>query len=177
MKFIQTSIPGTYTIRLDKHEDGRGFLARTWDKKEFSEHEISFDLLQGYTCTTLKKGTVRGFHFLVPPHEETKLTRVTRGSLYEVVIDLRPNSPTFKKWFGVTLKASDYTMFVIPPGCGHAVLTLEDNTEYIAYYSTYYKAASERGIRHDDPLFAIKWPIPVTIVSQKDRSWPDYDNR
>ena len=174
MKFTSTSVSGAYLIELEKREDERGFLARTWDRREFEEHGIVLNLLEGYTCSTLKKGTVRGPHYVIPPHKEIKLTRVIRGSLYEVIVDLRPDSATYRKWMGMTMKASDYKMLVTPGGCAHAVLTLEDDTEYISYYAPPYDAAHERGIRFDDPAFNINWPIPVSSVSEKDRSWPDF---
>lgn len=170
MKFTPLPIKDAFIVELEKHEDERGFLARSWDREEFRSYGIDLDLLQGYTCWTKKKGTIRGLHYLEVP--ETKITRVTRGKLYEVIVDLDS-----KQWFSAQFSADDYKMLIIPQGCAHAVLTLEGNTEYIAYYSSYYDPAKERGIRFDDPALTIKWPIPVTVVSEKDCSWPDYDNR
>ena len=170
MKFSKTPIAGAYIVDLEKRKDHRGFLARTWDRKEFREHRIDIDLLQGYLCKTKYKATPRGLHYSSLP--ETKITRVTRGKLYEVIVDLRT-----KQCFGQEFSGYDYKMLITPPGCAHAVLTLEDNTEYIAYYSSYYDASHERGIRFDDPGFGIKWLIPVAVISDKDRSWPNYENQ
>ena len=174
MKFSATTVLGAYVLDLEKREDDRGFLARTWDRRDIAKHGIDFEILEGYTCNTLKKGTLRGPHYVIPPHKETKLTRVIRGSLYEVIVDLRPDSSTYKKWLGLTMSASDYKMLLTPPGCAHAVLTLEDDTEYISYYAPPYDADHERGIRYDDPAFNIEWPIPISSVSEKDSSWPDF---
>lgn len=172
MKFTKLPISGAYIVELEKREDGRGFLARTYDKSEFNKYGINLDILQGYTCKTNKQGTLRGLHFM--KIAETKVTRVIAGTLFEVILDLRPGSITYKKWFGREFCASDYKLLVTPPGCAHAVLTLADDTEYIAYYNPNYNPEYERGIRWDDPMFDIKWPIKPKIISQKDQSWPDY---
>lgn len=174
MKFTPTTIAGLFVVDLEKRADERGFLARTWDKKEFAKYGIPLDVLEGYTCYTKKRGTLRGFHYMRAPKEEIKLTRVVRGKLFEVVLDLRPASPTFKKWQGFTLSAADRKLLVIPAGCAHAILALEDDTEYISLYNEPYDPTNEGGVRYDDPTFGIQWPIPVTVVSEKDRSWPDY---
>ncbi len=174
MKFNSTIISGMFVINLEPKADSRGFLARSWDRNDFVKHGLVFDPTQGYTCFTKKKGTIRGFHSIIAPHQETKLTRVISGALYEVVIDLRPDSQTYKQWLGFTFHASDYKMLVTPPGCAHAVLTLVDDTEYTSLYSPSYDPIIEKGLRYDDPAFGIIWPIPVEIVSEKDKNWPDY---
>ena len=111
---------------------------------------------------------------MIQPYAEYKLTRVIRGYLFEVVLDLRKDSPTYKKYFGIRLAATDNKLMLIPPGCAHAVLTLEDDTEYLSHYSVPYDSKKESGIRFDDPAFQIKWPIPINIVSEKDRSWSNF---
>lgn len=172
MKFTKTKIEGAYIIELEKKEDDRGFLARTWDIDEFKENGIDFNILQGYITSSIKKGTIRGFHFLTVP--EKKLTRVTKGSIFEVIIDVRPDSETFKKYEVFTLKDRDYKILYIGPGIAHAILTLGDNTQLLSLYSPAYSPSNERGIRYNDPSFDINWPIPITKVSKKDLSWEDF---
>lgn len=176
MKFIETKIKGVYLIELEKKEDERGFLARTWDVNEFKKNGIDFNILQGYITSSIKKGTIRGFHYLTIP--EKKLTKVSKGSVYEVVIDVRPKSSTYRQWEAFILKDTDYKMLYVGSGIAHAILTLEDNTELMSLYSPPYAPGNEGGIRYKDPAFDIKWPISVEIVSEKDRSWEDFnDNR
>jgi|SRR3989344_4499221 len=172
MKFIETKIKGVILIELEKKEDERGFLARTWDINEFREKGIDFNILQGYVTSSLKKGTMRGFHFLKVA--EQKLTRVVRGAVYEVVIDIRPKSSTYKKWQAFTLRDTDYKMFYVGSGIAHAILTLTDNTELMSLYSPVFALGNEEGIRYNDPAFNIKWPIEVKNVSTKDFSWEDF---
>lgn len=173
MKFIETKIKGVILIELEKKEDERGFLARTWDIDEFKEKGIDFNPLQGYITRSVKKGTMRGFHYLKVP--EQKLTRVTKGMVYEVIIDLRSNSRTYKQWEVFTLKDTDYKLLYAGPGIAHAILTLEDNTELMSLYSPAYKVGNEGGIRYNDPAFNIGWPIEVKHVSKKDLSWEDFE--
>lgn len=172
MKFIKTKIEGAYVIELEKKEDNRGFLARTWDHQEFSQNGIDFVISQGYITRSVKKGTMRGFHFLTVP--ERRLTRVTKGSVCEVIIDVRPDSKTFKKYEIFTFKDTDHKMLYIGPGIAHAILTIKDNTELLSLYSPRYNSGNEKGIRYDDPSFNIKWPIRITKVSKKDLSWEDF---
>lgn len=174
MKFIPTKIKDCYILELDKKSDDRGFLARTFDKEKLKEFGINLDLVQGYVSFTEKKGTMRGIHFQVPPFSEYKLTRVTHGSIYEVVIDLREGSETYGAIEEIEFKASDYKMLIVPPNCGHAFLTLEDNTEFTNFSDRPFTAEFERGIKFNDSKFNISWPIPVEIVSEKDRSWEDF---
>lgn len=164
MNFTGLKINGASLIDLDKKTDARGFLARVWDN--------NFALEQGYLTYSKKKGTMRGFHYLKVP--EQKLTRVVRGSVYEVIIDVRPDSPTFKQWQGLTINAADYRMLYMGPGIAHAILTLEDNTELLSLYSPAYQPGNERGIRYNDPGFNIPWPVPVKSISEKDKNWEDF---
>jgi dTDP-4-dehydrorhamnose 3,5-epimerase len=172
MKFTETKIKGVYLINLEKKEDDRGFLARTWDVGEFKRNGIDFDILQGYITHSVNKGTMRGLHYLKVP--EQKLTKVIKGAVYEVVIDVRPDSKTFRKWEAFTLRDTDCKMLYVCPGIAHAILTLEDNTELMSLYSPSYVSGNEGGIRYNDPAFNIKWPIEVKHVSEKDKSWEDF---
>lgn len=171
MNLIKTKIEGCFVIDLDKKEDSRGFLARTFDKEQLKEMGINLDLVQGYVSHTLKKGTMRGIHYQVPPFAEYKLVRVTKGSIYEVVIDLRNDSKTFGVVESFEFKADEYRTLIVPPNCGHGFLTLEDGTEFINFSDKPFTPESEKGIRFDDPGFNISWPIPVEVVSEKDKSW------
>lgn len=172
MIFTDTKIKGVFLIELEKKEDDRGFLARSLDYEEFSKAGIDFSIEQGYITCSKKKGTIRGFHFLKVP--EKKLTKVIKGSVYEVVIDVRPTSPTFKQWEAFAIKDSDYKMLYMEPGIAHAILTLEDNTELMSLYSPAYSPGNEGGIRYNDPILTIPWPTDIMHVSDKDMSWEDF---
>lgn len=174
MKFIKTKFSGVFVVKLEKNEDKRGFLARWWEKEEFLKHGVDLEMVQGYISYTKKKGTIRGLHYMVPSSLEIKLTKVLKGSIYEVLVDLRRDSPTFKKWHGFRIKESDFRMLLIPRNFAHAILTLEDNTEFITLYSPEYDSKNEKGIRFNDPQFKFRWPINVKHVSDKDLSWPDF---
>lgn len=176
MKIIPTKIKDCYILELEKKEDDRGFLARTLDREKLKElFGIDLNIVQGYVTLSNKKGTMRGIHYQIPPFAEYKLTRVTRGSVYEIVIDLREGSETFGTVEGFEFKDSGYKMLLTPPNCGHAILTLEDNTELTNFSDKPFTPEFERGIRFDDPKFNISWPIPVEIVSEKDKSWTDFN--
>ena len=176
MIFKKTKLADACVIELAKHEDDRGFLARTWDKVEFEKQGIFFEPVQGYVSYTAKKGTIRGIHYQVEPAAEAKLMRCTKGRIFEVIIDLKPNSPTYKKWQGFEFGAADCKMLFIPKGFGHAILTLEDNCEFQNFSNQPHTPEFERGIRFNDPALKIKWPIAVKIISQKDKSWEDFDD-
>lgn len=172
MKFIHTKLPGAYIIELEKREDERGFSARTWCANEFRINGIDVNLAQGHIFFIKKKGTLRGIHWQAHPKEEANLLRVTKGVLYKFILDMRRDSPTYKKWEGFELKASDNTMLFTPEGVAHAALALEDSTEFINFSTAPFTPECERGIRYDDPTFRISWPIPVEHVSSRDASWP-----
>ena len=174
MIFKPTKISGAYIIELEKREDERGFLTRTWGKDEFAQNGINVDLVQGYTSFTKKKGTMRGIHYRTTPPYVAQLTRCLTGAMHEAIVDLRPGSPTYKQWEGFKFKSDDNKMLFIPEGCAHAVLTLEDNTLYINLYSQFYNDEFESGVRYNDPAFKIKWPINIKEVSPKDLSWEDF---
>lgn len=174
MKFSQTKLSGTYVVELEKREDSRGFFARTFCANEMTEHGLESKIVQTNMSRTMKKGTVRGMHFQTTPHQETKLVRCTRGSIYDVIIDIRPDSPTYKQWFGVELSAQNHTMLFVPRDFAHGFITLEDDCEVMYEVSEFYSPGFEGGIRYNDPAINIVWPIPVSDVSEKDASHPDF---
>ncbi len=175
MKFIRTSLEGAYLIGLDKYEDERGFFARIFCKSEFEEMGLSSKFIQVNNSLTRYKGTIRGMHYQLEPSAEVKIVRCIRGSLYDAIIDLRPDSSSFGEWFGSELSAENRQMMYVPKGFAHGFLTLEDNTETFYFASSSYSPDLERGIRYNDPYFGIEWPISVTQSSQKDRECPDFD--
>jgi len=173
MKFIKTKL-GAYVIELEPKKDERGQLVRTWSFDEFSANGIDLNLLQGYVSYTSKKGTIRGIHYRTKKPFIAQLTKCIKGSYFEAIVDLRPESKTFRKWEGFTIRAEDEKLLYLPEGFAHAVLTLEDDTIYINYYNGFYSSEVEGGLRFDDPAFNIKWPVPVEIVSEKDKSWENF---
>ena len=174
MIFTPAKIHGAYIIAPEKRGDERGWLTRTWCQKEFAEHGINTNLVQGYISFTKEKGTIRGLHYQITPYAENKLSRCLTGSIYEVIIDLRLDSPTYTQWQGFTFKACQNKLLFTPANCAHAFLTLEDNTQFMSFYSQPYNSEYEQGIRYNDPFFAINWPIKVEHISDKDQSWEDF---
>lgn len=175
MKFIKNNIKNSYLIALDKYEDKRGFFARVFCKKEFSKIGINLDIVQSNQSLTKTKGSIRGMHFQMEPFAETKIIKCLSGTIYDVIIDLRKDSPSFNKYFGTELSSKEKNMLIVPKGCAHGFQTLEDNTEIFYFVTQYYNPDSERGIRWNDPKFKISWPIQVTSISDKDKNWPDFD--
>ena len=175
MKFFETELKCSYIIELEKLEDERGFFTRIWDKKKMQDKGLDSDLVQMSFSFTKKKGTLRGMHFQKKPFEETKLVRCTRGKIFDVIIDLRPESNTYKKWIGVELKSDDLKMLYIPEGFAHGFQTLEDDTEVFYQMSNWFSPEHAQGIRWNDEEFNIEWPIKPTEISQKDANWHNYD--
>jgi dTDP-4-dehydrorhamnose 3,5-epimerase len=175
MEYHESKIRGVFEIRIEPKEDGRGFFARTWCQKEFEEHGLNPHLVQCSLSFNSKKGTLRGMHYQAAPYAETKLVRCTQGSIYDVVIDLRAQSPTFRSWISVVLDSKKRNMVYIPEGCAHGFLTLEDGSEVFYQMSQFYDAGSARGVRWDDPAFRIAWPEKVTVLSERDRTYPDFE--
>lgn len=175
MIFIETKLKGVFVIELEKLEDTRGFFARTWDRTQFKNNNLNFKLVQCSISFSRKKGTIRGMHYQIHPYEETKIIRCTRGKIYDVVVDLRPKSETFKKWFSIRLDYKNHRMIYVPKGCAHGFQTLENNTEVFYQMSQVHNPSSERGLRWDDPTFNIKWPLKNKIISEKDKKWKIYD--
>jgi len=175
MIFTETTLKGSFIIELEKREDERGFFARAWCKTEAEGHGLRSHFLQFNMSFSKKKGTIRGLHYQLPPHQEFKLVRCTKGAIYDVIIDLRSESPTYGHWMGVELRADNYKMLYVPAGFAHGFQTLMDSTEVFYPVSEFYAPASERGIRWDDTTFGIDWPeTDYLIISEKDKRWPDY---
>jgi dTDP-4-dehydrorhamnose 3,5-epimerase len=174
VKFTETPIRGAYVVDLEPRGDDRGFFARTYCAREFAAHGLRTDLVQGNVSFSRVKGTLRGMHYQLPPFGETKYVRCTRGALYDVIVDLRPDSPSYLKWHGVELTAENRRAFYVPEMCANGFYILEEDTEISYLVNQYYSPDHERGIRHDDPAFGIQWPGPVNLISPKDTSWPDY---
>jgi dTDP-4-dehydrorhamnose 3,5-epimerase len=177
MHFLDVDVIGAKVIDPSPHADERGRFMRAWCAKEFADHGIEFVPVQANMGFSVKKGTTRGMHFQVAPALEAKLVRCTRGSIFDVALDLRPESPTYLKWYGAELSAENGRMLYVPEGCGHGYQTLEENTEMHYMTSAYYTASAVRGARFDDPVFGIQWPLPVTVVSEQDRKWSLMEDR
>jgi dTDP-4-dehydrorhamnose 3,5-epimerase len=175
MTFHETKIPGVLQIHLEPKHDERGFFARSWCQREFESHGLNSKLVQCSVSVSFHKGTLRGIHYQAAPYAETKLVRCTRGAIYDVVIDLRSQSPTFKDWIAVVLTAENHRMVYVPKGCAHGFLTLEAESEVLYQMSEIYNAESARGVRWDDPTFRIAWPGKVEVISELDRSYPDFE--
>jgi len=174
MIFTPLRISGAFLIELERLSDERGFFARTFCEREFAAHGLCTRWPQTSVSFNTKNRTLRGMHYQIAPHEEVKLVRCTRGAVFDVIIDLRPNSPTWKQWCGVELSAENHQAIYIPTGCAHGFLTLADETELFYQIDTEYHAQSARGVRFDDRSFGIEWPHSPLIVAQKDRDYPDY---
>lgn len=174
MIFKETPIPGAYSIVPEKREDDRGFFARVWCAREFEEHGLDPRQVQTNISFNRYKGTVRGLHYQIAPHAENKLVRCTSGAIFDVVVDLRPDSPTFSQWFGLRLSAEEHNMLLVPEGCAHGFQTLCDSAEVSYQVSEYYAPEAERGARYDDPAFAIDWPLPAAAMSPKDAAWAPF---
>ena len=172
MYFSDAIIPGAKLIDPNPHQDNRGRFLRAWCVQEFSDHGINFSPVQANMGYSAQKGTVRGMHYQETPALEAKLVRCTRGSMFDVALDLRPDSPTYGKWYSVELSAQNGRMLYVPEMCAHGYQTLEDDTEMHYMTSAFYTPAAARGVRFDDPAFGIEWPLPVASVSEQDRNWP-----
>ena len=176
MIFSTTPLKGAYLIDLEKRGDHRGFFARFFCEKEFEKVNLEHRFVQINNSLTANKGTLRGMHYQLPPAAEVKVVRCIRGALYDVIVDLRPDSPTFKKWFGAELTAENRTMMYVPRGFAHGLVTLQDDTEALYLVSAFYSTKRERGLRFNDPAIGIQWPMKISETSEKDRSWPDLNS-
>jgi dTDP-4-dehydrorhamnose 3,5-epimerase len=195
MIFTETKLKGAYIIEIEKLEDERGFFARSWCQREFEAHGLSPRLVQCNISFNINKGTMRGMHYQVAPSEEAKLVRCVRGSIYDVIIDIRPESATYRQWMAVELSSPDshlpssisvssvdrspltahsYTMLYIPEGFAHGFLTLEDNTEVFYQMSEFFAPECARGFRWNDPAFGIQWPEDIQVISERDKNYPDF---
>lgn len=174
MIFTPTKIPGAWIIDPERVEDNRGFFARSWCKKEFEAHGIHALPVQINTSYSKQRGTIRGIHYQLEPFAETKLMRCIQGAIYDVILDLRPGSPTYRQWIAVELSASSQRMVFVPEGCAHGFQSLEDHSVALYQVSQFYSPLHERGIRYNDPAFSIEWPLEVSVISEKDCRWDDF---
>lgn len=174
MIFNETSLKGAFLIEINRITDERGFFGRQWCKDEMKEYGLNASIAQVNTSLNKFKGTLRGMHYQLHPFEETKLVRCIRGKIFDVIVDLRQDSPTFKKWFGAELSQENYQMMYVPENFAHGFITLEDNSEVLYLVSQTYHPQSEAGLRWNDTAFNIQWPLTVSVISDKDKNRPDY---
>ena len=174
MEFAETPLKGAFVVRVKRIEDSRGFFGRAWCQDEFARHGLNPNASQLNMAFSHKKGTLRGMHFQVAPHEEAKFVRCTRGAVYDVIVDVRESSPTRGQSFGVELTADNYTMLYVPEGFAHGYQTLCDAAELYYLATVPYAPKSATGVRYDDPAFRIDWPLPVAVISDADRNWPAF---
>ena len=175
MNFIETALSGAYLIDLARIEDARGFFARAWSERELSNHELETRIAQCNLSFNKHRGTLRGMHFQRPPHAEVKLVRCIKGALYDVIVDLRPGSQTFRRWLGVELDEQNRRMLYVPRGFAHGFQTMSDDTEVFYMISDFNVPEAAGGVRWNDPGFGIEWPmVEPTEISDKDRAWADF---
>ncbi|MFY9727289.1 MAG: dTDP-4-dehydrorhamnose 3,5-epimerase [Bryobacteraceae bacterium] len=175
MIFQETALAGAYVIEPERIMDNRGFFARVWCKQEFSRQGLRSEVLQSNIGFSYRKGTLRGLHFQKPPYAEAKLVRCTRGAMFDVIVDLRAKSTTYRCWFGVELTDQNCKMIYVPQGFAQGYITLMDDTEMNYHTSEGFNPAAAFGVRFDDPAFGIQWPGVVTVISEQDRNWPLLD--
>jgi dTDP-4-dehydrorhamnose 3,5-epimerase len=174
MKFKETHLKGAFVIEMEPRADERGFFARAFCKRELAQAGLNGEIVQINNSLSRHQGTLRGIHYQLAPKAEEKIVRCIRGALYDAIVDMRPDSPTFLRHFGVELTAENRQALYVPKGFGHAFLSLQDDTEALYMVTEFYAPDRERGLRYNDPQLAIPWPITPAIVSDKDRSWPDF---
>jgi dTDP-4-dehydrorhamnose 3,5-epimerase len=174
MRFLETRLPGSFLIELERHEDERGFFARSFCEREFAAQGLVTRYPQCNLSRNRRRSTLRGMHYQAAPHREAKLVRCTTGAIYDVIVDLRPGSPTHLQWTGVELSAEGGAALYVPPGFAHGFLTLADATEVFYQMGESYVPEAARGFRWNDPLFGITWPHAVAVVSERDRGYPDF---
>jgi dTDP-4-dehydrorhamnose 3,5-epimerase len=172
MRFTETRLKGAFIIDLERREDERGFFARTFCAREFAEHGLNTAFVQCHTSFNRAAGTLRGMHYQAPPAAETKLVRCTSGTIYDVIVDLRPDSPTYLEHVAVELDAESRRQLYIPELFAHGFITMTANTEIAYQVGAFYAPEHERGLRYDDPALGIAWGMAVAVISQKDRNWP-----
>jgi dTDP-4-dehydrorhamnose 3,5-epimerase len=174
MRFEAIGLDGAWLVHPEPMQDDRGFFARTFCVNEFGDRGLETSFPQHSVSSSIHKGTVRGMHFQKTPHEEVKLVRCLTGSIWDVIIDLRPGSPTFRRWQGFELSGNNGLQLYIPKGFAHGFQTLGDDTRVNYLISELHAPAAASGVRYDDPAFAVTWPLPVTAISDKDLRWPDF---
>jgi len=173
MQFHRTKLAGVFEVLPELKHDERGFFARTWCQNEFAQQGVNPRLVQCSLSVSARRGTLRGMHYQVAPKEETKLIRCTQGAIYDVIVDLRPKSPTYTEWIAAVLTAENHKMIYAPKGCAHGFITQADNTEVFYQMSEFYSLEASRGVRWDDPAFGIVWPEKVQVISERDLSYPN----
>ena len=173
MIFRETPLPGAFVVEVDPRQDERGLVARTFDVDAFAERGLEFQPVQASTSYNERRGTLRGMHFQAAPHEESKLVRCTRGAVFDAIVDLRRDSPSYCSWHGVELSAENRRALFVPKGFAHGFQTLEDGCELLYMMDVRYAAEAARGVRFDDPAFGIEWPLEELVISERDRSWED----
>ena len=174
MEFTETKLKGAFLVRLKKIEDNRGFFARGWCQEEFKAYGLNPNMLQLNVGFSPKKGTLRGMHYQEAPHAEAKFVRCTRGAIYDVIIDLRRDSPTHGQWFGAELTADSGTMLYAPEGFAHGYQTLTDDADMYYMTTAMFARDSAKGVCYNDPAFGIQWPLPISVISDPDQKWPEY---
>jgi dTDP-4-dehydrorhamnose 3,5-epimerase len=174
MVFLRTELAGVFIIELEPIEDDRGFFARAWCRREFLARGLNPRVVQCNISFNRRRGTLRGMHFQIAPHEEAKLVRCTRGAIHDVVIDLRGSSPTFRRWIAVNISQDNRRMLYIPEGLAHGFQTLQPDTEVLYQMSEYYHPESARGVKWDDPAFGIEWPLEPVAISPRDQSYEPF---
>jgi dTDP-4-dehydrorhamnose 3,5-epimerase len=175
MRFTEAKVAGCFLIEPELIADQRGFFARSWCREEFQAHGLNPSLAQCSISFSRRRGTLRGLHYQAAPHEEAKLVRCTQGAIWDVALDLRPGSPTYRAWSGAELSAANRAMLYIPEGCAHGQLTLTADAEVFYQISTPFAPAAARGVRFDDPAFGTEWPGEVVVINDRDRSYPDVE--
>jgi dTDP-4-dehydrorhamnose 3,5-epimerase len=174
MLFTKTELNGAWLIEPEAIRDSRGWFARTFCEHEFAEHGLEARFVQHSTSQNVRRGTLRGMHFQTAPHAEVKLVRCLKGAIYDVIIDLNPGSPTYRQWQGFELSAADMRQLYVPHGFAHGFQTLADECEIGYLISEFYAPEASTGVRWDDPAFGIDWPLAVSVMSDKDKAWPDF---
>lgn len=177
MLFSPLDVHGAHLVEAEPHVDDRGSFARAWCRREFGDAGLETEFVQANVSATERAGTVRGLHYQRAPHAEAKLVRCTRGALFDVIVDVRPESPTYGEWAGVELTADGGRQVYVPAGCAHGYQTLRDGTRVFYMVSAFYAPEAEAGVRWDDPAFGVEWPMEPTAVSEKDRGWPPFASR
>jgi dTDP-4-dehydrorhamnose 3,5-epimerase len=174
MRISETALAGAYLIEIQPLADARGFFARTFSRDAFLAAGLPSEFVQASVSYNIRRGTLRGMHYQASPHEEPKLVRCTRGAIHDVIVDLRPASPSHRRWIAVELSAENRRTLYVPPGFAHGFQTLADDTEILYQMAAPYVPDAGRGVRWDDPAFAIAWPIAAPFLSERDASYPDY---
>lgn len=174
MIFTETPLKGAYLIEINKLGDERGFFGRSWCRKEMEENGLNANIAQVNTARTQEKGTLRGLHYQIAPYQECKMIRCTKGAIFNIIVDIRPESPTFLKWYAAELNEDNHKALFSPEGFAQGYLTLQENCEITYFATEYYVPGMDRGVRYNDPQVGIELPFEPAILSEKDINWPDF---